>query len=193
MRFYFTSPVLDNTGSWTCPIKLNQQNAGGSRSKFTDLRPHPEIEDGVFLAWSDNTDGEHAANIALAEVDYIPLVDGIGDQLPLTATVAEIDGIPAIKALFESVGVPTGNITAGTTIADAMRRVTGRARLRQVMGHTDFPNFTQIVSEIPAIKKKAMLKRLENHGYNVAGVSNEMTAKSVLELLINQNVAEEIF
>jgi hypothetical protein len=188
MRFYFTAirGLGDENDPFRCPL-YDTQN---SSFDFLDGREFPEIEDGWLFAWTDNSDIEHAAALLEPDITYLPIEDNTGTLIDFDSPVGQIPAAnrTAILAELESKGIPTDGITGTTTIREAMRLVIKRIRLMEQLRYIDFDeSLTTVISDIPAKKRKALKRRLENLGFNVAPLVNTMTMRESINELIAQN------
>jgi len=187
MRFYFTG--IRGQGLESDPFYCPLNDTQASKKDFLDGREFPEIEDGWFFVWTDNTDLEHAAALLEADITYLPTEGGSG-LVDLDSSVSQITAAnkAAILAEIESKGIPTDGITGATTIREAMRTIIKRIRLMEQLRYVDLGDLTGTVGDMQTLKKKAMRRRLINMGFDLTNITNATTVRAALNNLIDQNL-----
>lgn len=145
-----------------------------------------------MLVWCDEDVGHaaHADLIADSRITHVPFDDDAGAPLPMTATLAEVGAakLANIKAFWESHHVPTDGLSLSDRIIDAIRLAVRRWRVRQHLREADMTEaLDRLVGDIPVSKRQAMQARLTGRGYDLAGISTDMTVRAALTELIRQN------
>lgn len=188
MRFYITNIIGLGTSTedpFYCPLTDTQ----GSVYDAIDGREYAEIEDGFLFAWTDNTDIEHAAALAHADITYLNTEDAGGNPILLDSPVSGITAVNrnAILATLESIGIPVDSVTGATTLRDVMGLVIKIIKYRGFLEKADLgTDLTLTLADIPPLKKKAIKRRLTNQGINVTGLTNTTTIRDAFNYLLTQ-------
>ena len=186
MRFYFS----EFTGAGTDADPFYPAAWDSVQLQYLDGREYPEIEDGWCICWGTPSGLEHTALLADGLVVYLPLEDGVGDVVPLDNVITEVTTAnrAIVTGYLEDRHIPTDGITGATTVREALKLIFKRIRIRERLLYVDFVTmlFTATVGDIPALKRKALKRRLTNEGIDVSGLTNTTTIKDALLLLLPQ-------
>ena len=190
VRFYlstFTGDGLTPETAYSTPFTAAPLH---TLFKRVDMRPYEVIADGILIAWGDCTDQQHQALIADSRVTYLAFESG-GVQLPLTATLSQVDNLANLSAIMEANNIPTDGILGSTTIRDAMTRIIKRASLKSILYYIDFSDLTSLVSSIPSQKLKAIKYALTTvYGFDTSTITGSMTFRQAIINLIQQPVMD---
>ena len=189
MRFYFTQ--LRGTGTEIDPFYCPLMDIQTSKFNILDLREYPEIKDGELFVWTNNTDAEHAEALLQVDIEYLATEDSVGTPVELTAPVSVISAAnrAVILQQMEDRGIPTDGIAGTTQLGDAMRLIFRRVRLIELLRYIDLPtNLTLTIADIPALKRKALQRRLTNTGFDLSNITGTTTIRAALQDLLAQPV-----
>jgi hypothetical protein len=154
-----------------------------------DGRGNPLSATGVMLVECDPTGAEHSAILADPRCVHLPFEDAVGNPLPLTARLDEVQPVKlrAIKARLEENHVPTLDLLGNNSVADALRTVIQRFMIRQVLGVDDFTEGLELaVGGIPSSKLQRINKRLKEMGFDLSGVTPGNSVRATLQNLLAQ-------
>lgn len=190
-RFYLSG--FSGTGTHADPYICIATTLQSSHVDFIDCRPYPEINQGVSLAWTINTDAEHVALIANSAITYLPFESLVG-PIALTDLIGTVTSanISMIKSIVESHGVPTDNMALTMslqTIAQMLCRWCLLGQRLRYLGIHDLVSMSQTIGDLPADRRSATVKRLTAAGLNVSGITSTTTIRAALLNLMSQPIA----
>jgi hypothetical protein len=157
-----------------------------------DGRQFPEIEDGWLFAWVDSANIDHTTAVSQSDITYLPFEKADGTRVAINGAISQVSSAnrTAILALLETNGIPTDDITGTNTVADVVKRIAASTTLMQLLQYVDFRDigFNATIADIPSTKRKAVLRRLTNRGFDVSGITLQTTVREAIKYLLGQNV-----
>lgn len=190
-RFYFCSVLGDGTEENPYRTWFHDNNV---QMQILDMRAYPQVEDGFMVAWGEISDADHAAAILDASVTYLPFEDAAGDVLPLSSTLSNVPAgkRSAIQAAFTAHGIPTTGINLSWTIGQVLQLARRRMMLGLLLSNLDFDDPSELLSAMPRIRLKALKRALQNHGFDVSGITPAMTQAQAIAVLATQPVIDDM-
>lgn len=167
-------------------VRVLAQKSGG----WVDGREYPEIEDGWAFGWGEFSDADIATLQASAFVTVIPTRDSGDNWLGVDDTVSQIK--PAYRTAIlngmEAYNIPVDGLGLSSTVGEALRRVFYAVRIKELLRYLDFTEkvLSLTVGDIPALKRKALRRRITNYGFDLSNINDATTIRAALLDLFSQ-------
>ncbi len=167
-----------------CKVVLYQADGGHSA-----VHAYPVKNWCIAALDTSEAQAQHALAQADPEITLVPLWDGGGEYLPLSATVADLDATSRsqMASYLEARRIPTGWITGDMTIGRVIRYVVQILLTTQRLAD-DYPELdldTQ-VSEIPSAQRQRMLAWMSDNGIETSDIDLSWTVRQVLQRIVDQ-------